>query len=100
MTVDGGNAVLPDRASGSGEKISGARLDRQRPALPRLARPPAKAQHAGRKQRHADDLVELRLVSMPADPGARPIFVDQHLGESFSRTVEVFAQVLINEYRP
>src|SRR5271166_3769630 len=88
MTIKSGNAVLPDRARWSSEKIGGARFDRQRPAIPRLARAPAKAEHAGRKQRHADDLVELRLVPMPADPGPRPVFVDQHLRESVGGPVE------------
>jgi hypothetical protein len=37
---------------------------------------------ARRKQRHANDLIELRLVSLPAHPRARPIFGDENLAES------------------
>ena len=75
-------------ASGPGEQIGGARLDLERRALPSLARLSAKAQRAGRKQRHADDLVELRLVPMPADSRAGSIFVDENLAESIRRPVE------------
>ena len=53
-----------------------------------VARLSAKAQRARRKQRHADDLLELRLVPVPADARARSIFVDENLAERVSRAVE------------
>jgi hypothetical protein len=40
------------------------------------------------KQRHADHLAELRLVPMPADSCAGPIFVDENLAKRFRRAAE------------
>src|ERR1700733_15366267 len=86
--VERGNAVLPDGARGPRKQISRARLGRERRAGPSLARLAAKAKCAGGQQRHADDFVELRLVPMPADSSAGPIFVDENLTEGFLRSVE------------
>src|SRR5258707_6844733 len=86
--VEGRNAVLPQSASWPREQIGRAWLNDERRALPTCARLPAEAQRTRRKQRHADDLIELRLVSMPADPCARPIFVDEDLPEGVLRAVE------------
>ena len=62
------------RAAPRGDKPSAAQ--RERRAL--QSRPPSGGSAAARrKQRHADDLIELRLVSMPANPCAGPIFVDE-----------------------
>ena len=79
--------MLLQSASGP-EHISGAWLDHERRAIPSRARLPAEAQPARRKQRHADDLIELRLVSMPANSCAGPVFVDENLPESVLRAVE------------
>ena len=65
-----------------------ARLEGARRALPGIARLPAEAQRARRKQRHANDLVEVRLVPMPADSCAGPIFVDEYLEERVFGTAE------------
>src|ERR1700734_1653472 len=86
--VESGNAVLPDRARRPRKQISRARLGRERRTVPSLARLAAKAQCAGCKQRQADDYVELRLVPMPADSRAGPIFVDENLAEGFIRAIE------------
>ncbi len=80
--------MLPGRARRARKQISRARLDHERRAVPRLPRLAAKAQCAGRQQRHADDFVELRLVPMPADSRAGPIFVDENLAEGFLRAIE------------
>ena len=42
---------------------------------------------AGRQQGNAGDILEMGLVAMPADTGARPVFIDQHLREGLGRPV-------------
>ena len=62
--------AVPDVSRQPDHQIGRARLNRQENSLPSLADFLPEPEGAGREERDADHLVEMRLVPIPADPGA------------------------------
>ena len=68
--VDGWDAVLPDAAGFAGHHVERTRFGFEREPLPGTSGLASKAKLAGRRKRQSKDLVEVRLVAVPADPGS------------------------------
>ena len=71
--------MLPLPTRRSAKEIGRARLQRARGAFPFVSVSAAHAQDGWCRQRDRNDVAEHRPVAVPADPGARCIFVDQYL---------------------
>ena len=71
------------RPGGAAEDICRSRHHVERAAFPTVAEPPAEAEKAGCEERDRDDVLEHRLVAMPADRRSRRIFGDQDLLQAF-----------------
>src|SRR4051812_34484128 len=67
--VDGWDAVIPDAAGFASHHVEGTRFGLEREPLPGTSGLASKAKFAGRRKRQSKDLVEVRLIAVPADPG-------------------------------
>lgn len=65
----------------TGQKVDRTRLDTDCLATPTRGCAFPKSEVACPKERYSGDVRKMRLVPMPSDPGARPIFVDENLRE-------------------
>src|SRR5438876_131474 len=70
QAIDRRDAVLPFPSRRAAQQIGRAGGNFARGALPPLALLAAKPQGAGRQERDRDDVLEHRLVAVPADAGA------------------------------
>src|SRR4051794_21362054 len=80
--LDGGNAVLPDLPRCAGHHVERTRLRIQRETLPLVVDGTSKPELAGCLQREPEDLVEVRLVAMPADAHADVVFGTENLTDA------------------
>src|SRR6516162_2051773 len=85
--VHGRNAVLPAFAGFAVNQVKRARFGIEREALPSAAPAAAKAESAGAAERQAEDLVEMRLVAMPADADADIVVRAEHLPHACLRQI-------------
>ena len=73
--------MLPISAGRPAQQVCRTRLKFDRRSFPTYVLLTPQPKQARRTQRHANDVFELRPVSMPADPCAGSIFSDKHLLE-------------------
>src|SRR3954469_25315608 len=70
-------AVFPFRARPASQQVSGTRLGGEGTTYPFRVDLAPETEGAGRQQRNADHIAELRTVPMPSDTGARLVFDQQ-----------------------
>src|SRR5262249_31384174 len=92
--LDRGDAVLPAGARGAAQQIRRSRLRPLRIAPPSpIHAAPEPEQTRGRK-RDPDDVVEDRLVAMPADRCTRTVLRDERLGQGSRSEPREFGRAL------
>ena len=89
--------MLPFVARGAAHEIDRAAIEAHRGALPAAAAPAAHLEGAGRDERDADHVAEVRPVAMSADRRARPVFGDQNVLQAFGREAGEHGGALADE---